>query len=170
MEYIDSLLLVEDSEDENEMPETSGFVDSKENLETVDRDVINMERSTTPNKTKGEPSPDWCKCKMCKPMIQEIENRCCGRVCCGTSTRRFKKLCLDPEILQLCVRNRADIRNDRENNGTAAFRKAAYRQYVLERYGYLGKGNCRVAPSCVVLCIKRQYPSATGVYMGFRTE
>ena len=39
-----------------------------------------------------------------------------------------------------------DIRNDPEDNSTRAFRKAAYRQYVLARYGHLGKGNRWVCP------------------------
>ena len=34
-----------------------------------------------------------------------------------------------------------------------AFRKAAYRQYILWVYDYLGRGNRRVAPSCVILKI-----------------
>ena len=60
------------------------------------------------------------------------------------------------------------IRNDRDDNSTQAFRKARYRQYVLDIYGYLGKGNRKVCPSCVVTVIWRHYPSHTGVYMGYR--
>ena len=100
-------------------------------------------------------------------MPLEIENKCCGQRCV-TSFARFTKLCLDPDVLQLCIRNRADIRNDRDDNSTRAFRKAAYRQYILDRYGYLGKGNRKVCPSYVVKTVRRHYPSQTGVYMGFR--
>jgi hypothetical protein len=39
---------------------------------------------------------------------------------------------------------------------------------MLARHGYLVKGNRRVCPSCVVLKIRQQYPSVTGVYMGYR--
>ena len=81
---------------------------------------------------------------------------------------RFMKLCIDPDVLELCIKNSADIKYDRENNSTRSFRKSAYRQYILDKYGYLGKGNRRVAPSCVVWKIRRHYPSTTGVYMGFK--
>ena len=87
---------------------------------------------------------------------------------CITLTSRFTKLCLDPDVLELCIRNRADIRNDHEDNSTRAFRKAAYRQFILARHGHLGKGNRRVCPSCVVLKIRERFPSVTGIYMGFR--
>ena len=76
--------------------------------------------------------------------------------------------CLDPEFLLLSSRNVGDIRNDPHDNSTRAFRKQAYRHYILDTYGYLGKGNRKVAPSCVVMCIRRHYPSPTGVYMGYR--
>ena len=49
------------------------------------------------------------------------------------------------------MRNTRDIRNDREDTSTRAFRKAAYRVFISARHGYLGKGNRRVCPSCVVL-------------------
>jgi hypothetical protein len=63
-------------------------------------------------------------------MPQEVENKCCKLKKCITLTSRFTKLCLDPDVLELCIRNRADIRNDHEDNSTRAFRKAAYRQYI----------------------------------------
>ena len=50
------------------------------------------------------------------------------------------------------------------------FRKAAYRNYILDTHGYLGKRKRKVVPSCCVLCIRRHYPSATGIYMGFRQQ
>ena len=62
------------------------------------------------------------------------------------------------------------MRNDREDNCHRAFRKASYRQYILDRYRYLGKGNRNVCFSCVVLGVWRNYPSQTGVYMGYRPE
>jgi len=111
---------------------------------------------------------DWCMCGHCRPMPQEIENKCCRLKDCITITDRFAKLCLDQDVLELCVRNMGEIRNDREDNSTRSFRKAAYRQFILARHGHLGKGNRRVCPSCVVLRIRRQYPSLTGVYMGYR--
>ena len=126
---------------------------------------------TTPNPsqdTSCRPVPDWCKCGKCRPMPQEVENKCCKQKKCITQTSRFAKLCLDPDVLELCIRNTSDIRNDREDNSTRAFRKAAYRQFIFAPHGHLGKGNRRVCPSCVVLKIRERFQSITGVYMGFR--
>ena len=64
-------------------------------------------------------------------------------------------------MLELCIRNTSDIRNDRKGNSTRAFRKAAYRLFILAWHGHLGKRKGRVCPSCVVL------KSITGVYMGY---
>ena len=85
-----------------------------------------------------------------------------------TLTQRFYKLCLDPDILHLSILNRADIRNDPVDNSTRQFRKAVYRQFILDKYGYLGRGNRKVVPFCAVWKVRCQYPSPTGVYMGFR--
>ena len=148
---VDSLLIMED--DENDVEPSEG-----------------TQGSGGSQPPQGEPTPDWCKCRHCQLMSQEIENKCCGLRKCITTSRPFQKLCLDLEVLELCIRNRADIRNDREDTSTSSFRKAVYRQFILERYGYLGKGNRKVAPSCVVIRVRRKYPSATGIYMGFRQE
>ena len=125
--------------------------------------------SSDPNPTpRSEPIPQWCKCGQCQTMPQDVENKCCRRRSCISLTRRFEKLCLDTEYLRLSARNVGEIRNDREDNSTRAFRKQAYRHFIIDTHGYLGKGNRRVAPSCVVCRIRRQYPSPTGVYMGFK--
>ena len=119
------------------------------------------------------PSPGtnlpWCKCGICQVMPQEIGNKCCGKRGCVTNHTRFQKLCLDPDAFQLAIRNRGNIQNDRDDNSTRSFRKASYRQYVLDRYGYLGKGNSKVCPSCVVKVIRQHYPFQTGVNMGLCT-
>ena len=75
-----------------------------------------------------------------------------GKKHCDTKKTRLKKLCLDPDYLELSIKSSADIRNDRQNNSTRSFRKAAYRHYILDKHGYLGKGRRKVAPH--VLCGK----------------
>ena len=112
--------------------------------------------------------PQWCKCGKCREMQRDIENKCCNKAECITSRRKFSKFCLDPENLEMVIKNTTDIRNDRRDNSTHAFRKAGYRQFVLWQHGYLGKGNRKVVPSCAVLCIRSKYPSPTGIYMGFK--
>ena len=135
---------------------------------------IGHQRVTKGNRKHGfhpssiTPSVPWCVCGMCRPMPQAVENKCCGLEICITTTSRFAKLCLDRDVLELCIRNTRDIRNDREDNSPRSFRKAAYRQFILARHGHLGKGNRRVCPSCCVLKIRGHFPSVTGVYMGFR--
>jgi len=116
------------------------------------------------------PVPEWCKCGRCRQMPRAIENICCKKKDCVTLTQRFYKLCLDPDILQLCILNRADIRNDPFDNSTRQFRKASYRQFILDKYGYLGRGNRKVVPSCAVWKVRGNFPSPTGVYMGFKDD
>ena len=41
---------------------------------------------------------------------------------------------------------------------------------TLSQYGYLGRGIRRVAPSCIVECVKNWFPSPDGVYMGYRSD
>jgi len=150
MEYIDSLLIMEDSDAEDDSLEPDEAFAGNENDDSSSQMPLT---TATPRRAKqSEPVPDWCKCNDCTQMPQEIENRCCGRRNCVTQARRFLKLCLDADVLEMCIRSRSDIRNDRENNSTSTFRKAAYRQYILEKYGYLGKGRRKVVP---ILCCSK---------------
>lgn len=160
MDYVDSLLLLE--------PEDENSSDQEPDLDANTSPV----RVPQPSRQSidQEPVPEWCKCTYCRTMPQEVENKCCGRRNCVSQGRRFRKLCLDAEYLQLCSKNTADIRNDRQDSSSRTFRKAAYRNYVLDTHGYLGKGKRKIVPSCCVLCIRRHYPSPTGVYMGFRAR
>lgn len=131
-----------------------------------------LERLRTPDRPRQPalPFPDWCKCGHCRQMPTEIENVCCREKNCITLTQRFHKLCLYPNILQLCSLNRSNITNYRYDKSTEQFRKAAYRLFILDKYGYLGRGNRKVIPSCVVWKVRSWYPSTTGVYMGFRVS
>ena len=152
MDYVDSLLLMEPEDESNNSA-------SPLSVPLSSTQVIDQ-----------EPVPEWWKCSCCCTMPQDMENKCCGRRNCVLQTRRFQKLCLDAECLLLCAKNTADIRNDRQDSSSRTFRKAAYRNYILDTHGYLGKRKRKVVPSCCVLCIRRHYPSATGIYMGFRQQ
>ena len=96
---------------------------------------------------------EWCVCGWCRPMPQAIENKCCQERTCITTSVRFGKLCLDADVLKLCIRNMGDIRNDRKDYSTRAFRKASYRQFILARHGHLGRGNRCVPFLC---CVKNK--------------
>ena len=63
----------------------------------------------------------WCKCGKCRIMSKEIEIMCCKTRKCVTENSRFQKVCLDAHVLELCIKNRADIKNDREDNSTRTF-------------------------------------------------
>ena len=56
MEYVDSLLIMED--DENDVEPSEG-----------------TQGSGGSQPPQGEPTPDWCKCRHCQPMSQKIENK-----------------------------------------------------------------------------------------------
>ena len=72
-------------------------------------------------------------------MSQEIENKCCGQQRCVTVHSRFHKLQTSFTLL-----SEIGETSGMTEKTTAQGRKAAYRQYILDRYGYLGKGNRKV--------------------------
>ena len=122
-----------------------------------------------PPATPG-PSPEWCKCGCCRLMETETENKCCDRVNCVTKMHSFSNICLDRDILEVCIKSRCDFRSDEFDFSMESFRKAGYRQFVMWRFGKLGHGNRRVVPSCVIWAIRDSFPSAIGRYMGFRSS
>ena len=87
-----------------------------------------------------------------------------------TSYSMFANVCLDREVLNLAIRSRCDIRAEEPDYSSNSYRKAAYRQYCLWKYGKLGSGNRQVLPSCTVLMIRHGYPAPNGVYLGFRAS
>ena len=64
-------------------------------------------RGTT--ETRNPDQPSWCICGNCQGMPREIENKCCRRRDCVILLRRFQKFCLDPENLEMCIKNTTDI-------------------------------------------------------------
>ena len=57
--------------------------------------------------------------------------------------------------------------NDRQDNSTLAFRKAAYRQFIFCQAWLFGQRQ-QTCPSFVVLRIRARFPSVTGIYMAYR--
>ena len=100
-------------------------------------------------------------------MQDERENVCYQKRTCVTSYVMFNTTCLDREVLQLAIRARCDIHADEPDYSTQSYRKAAYRQYTLWKYGKLGRWNQKILPSCVVTTIRQAYPAPDGNYMGF---
>lgn len=126
--------------------------------------------TTDPDPVPGSPGQEneWCICRVCRRMPDEQENVCCKKRTCVTSYVMFSNNCLDRGVLELAIRARCDIRAEETDYSAQSYRKAAYRQYALWKYGKLGSGNRKVLPSCVVGIVRRTYPSPDGRYMGFR--
>ena len=114
--------------------------------------------------------PPRCQCHICRPMESEQEKCCCKKHTCITSYTSFSNICLDREILEVCIKARRDIRVEEFNFTMESFHKAAYRQYALWTYGKLGRGNRRVIPACVVHLIRAAYLAPDGRYMGFKNN
>lgn len=112
--------------------------------------------------------PRWCKCGNCREMRDPDENVCCNKKECTTQYQIFGVLCLDRNVLENVIKTRCDIVSDDYEFSSNEYRKAGYRQYTIWQHGKLGKGNRRVCPSCIVLAIRRAYPSEDGNYMGFK--
>ena len=107
----------------------------------------------------------WC---VCVKMPTDDENKCCGRRICITSNKKFDKICLDRDILEVSIKYQADYRAEEITFHNNNFRKAAYYQFIMWRYGKLGRGNRKILPSCVVKMIRKDYPDSDEIYMGFR--
>ena len=111
MDYIHSLLIMEDDLDETNGRQTEdssqmGQLCTTNSANSGLRQVEETEASTS----AGDPSGShpavalpWCVCQQCRPMPQEIENKCCKLTTCITSTARFAKLRLDVDVLEMCV-------------------------------------------------------------------
>ena len=101
-------------------------------------------------------------------MDNPIENICCRQRCCVTMLAYFETGVLDATVLSIAKVNRSEIFVENPEYTPAAYRKAAYQQWVLWQHGYLGRSNRHVIPSCVIWAVHDRYPSSDGQYLGFR--
>ena len=88
---------------------------------------------------------------------------CCKMHPCITTSYVFHDTYLNRNVLTVCVIN--FFGDDVE---CLLQLISTYRQYILYIYGYLGRGNCKVASARVVLKIRDNYPSQDNNYLGFR--
>lgn len=110
----------------------------------------------------------WCKCGRCRPMPTPAENVCCKNRPCITTADIFHNIVLNRDILAVAIVHRADVYSDEPLYEPSDYRKAAYRQWTMWRCGYLGRGNRKVIPSCVVWAVRNKYPAPDGNYLGFK--
>jgi len=112
--------------------------------------------------------PPWCTCGRCHEMASPVEQVCCKSIPCISTTDIFHDTCLNRNVLTICILDRNDFYNDDDDLSPSNYRKAGYRQCVLYRHGYLGRGNRRVVPSCATWKIRDTYPLPDGSYQGFK--
>ena len=106
-------------------------------------------------------------------MFSIEEEVCCGQQpdSCVAQSADFELLVLEPAVVALAVRYRADffaLTDADEADHMRTMRHGAYRQFMLWTYGYLGRSNRRVVPSCCVWRIRDKYPSPFGQYTGYQ--
>ncbi len=108
MDYSQTLLVMEDDLDE-EVIEDAEMV---EEINTADEGNVGSGATPTAEQTAGNsdpgpsgsiPGPEWCVCGHCRPMPQEIENKCCRQRTCIALTAHFNKLCLEQDVMQLSI-------------------------------------------------------------------
>ena len=110
----------------------------------------------------------WCICNKCLNMGTPIENKCCWRTTCVTTTEPFETIVLDRDILSVAIVNRSDNFADEPDYAPSSYRKAAYWQWTMWQIGSTGRGNRRVIPSCVVQAVRNRYPAPDGIYLGYK--
>ncbi|KAL9976601.1 hypothetical protein ACROYT_G013922 [Oculina patagonica] len=85
MEYVDSLLIMEDGE-HDESGNANAFSEDTAGPSQAQQTVLTAGSGGSQQpRPPSEPTPSWCKCQQCQPMAQEVENRCCGYKNCTTN-------------------------------------------------------------------------------------
>ena len=126
-----------------------------------------IETLQEPQPPRQQP-PSSCICRKCHPMPTADENKCCRQSSCVTLQPCLQNLVLDREALSLAIVGQIDTLVDRMDFNSEGYCFVAYRQYILWQNGYLVRGNRRVVPSCATCSIRDKYPSADGIYTGFK--
>lgn len=114
--------------------------------------------------------PNWCTCGKCREMPTVEERVCCTGTPghCLSFRPEIAIVVLDPLVLGVARAYRNELLGGgRQIEPNNANRHAAYRQFVLRRYGRLGNRNRRAIPSCVVCRIRDTFPDPFGIYVGY---
>ncbi|XP_077312237.1 uncharacterized protein LOC143933189 [Lithobates pipiens] len=122
---------------------------------------------------------EWCKCRKCIPMPTSLESSCCPEINevvgsipegveCITHSESFEIYCVNEQNVRvntICLHLEGPPTVDPDNN--RRLRKTAYITFTAWIYGYLGKGNRRVIPSCAVNAVRNAIPDPSASYVGF---
>jgi hypothetical protein len=114
---------------------------------------------------------DWCICGYCidSQRMTDVERKCCRERHCVSRTKRCQNMVTDNDVVTTAANTYNDVTVRKKELDNKTLRHAAYRNYVMWKYGHLGKNNRVVIPSCVVWLIRNKWPAADGVYTGFKT-
>lgn len=122
---------------------------------------------------------DWCKCGACVAMPTNLESICCVEIenaspymenrTCLCEHEIFNFLCTREETVNIILRTIGEFRHPpAQKDANRLHRKTAYRGFTAWIHGYLGIGNRRPIPSCVVKKVRSAFPDPQGQYVGFR--
>ena len=90
MDYIDSLLIMEDDLDENQEDDDLGeFGESSIAGDGSDGPPEQDSSREIVQESLSKSAPNWCVCGRCRPMSQEVESKCCKNRKCITLTSRL---------------------------------------------------------------------------------
>lgn len=121
---------------------------------------------------------EWCKCGHCSIMPTNLESICCLEIenCepyiqgtqCITFHEFFSIFCTREDTVNLCFRMLGEFKKPPPKKEEKRLcRKTAYRAFTAWVHGYLGIGNRRPIPSCVVKKVRSAFPEESGEYLGF---
>ncbi|XP_033729534.1 P2X purinoceptor 7-like [Pecten maximus] len=148
--------------------------------EDITSEEENESDSADSNEVQDLHVDQWCDCGHCGQMPTNLECRCCcsfnlcqekmeqGNLTCITEHEAFQVNCLNRHVLELAFYEHLD------NNGPIGdeepvhelYRYIAYRRFVRWVWHRLGRKQRKVLPSCVVLKIRKTFPSED--YTGFK--
>lgn len=140
-----------------------------------DRGGVELARCLLQRSGDGEQPPqgpqgpqEWCTCGKCRYMDNPVERVCCKMRPCITTTDMFHDVALNRNVLAVGILSASDFYGNPVEFAPSNFRKSAYRQYIIFSHGYLGRGNRKVVPSCVLWKVRDNYPAPDNNYMGFK--
>ncbi|XP_077344560.1 P2X purinoceptor 7-like [Lithobates pipiens] len=122
---------------------------------------------------------DWCQCQCCIPMATQVESVCCretaevdgcipeGRKCITEADIFTSQIATEEHVRLMFTMLYLEERPVVDADNNRRLRKTAYRAFIAWIYGFLGKGNRRVIPSCAVKVVRQTFPDPNGSYVGF---
>ena len=80
----------------------------------------------------------------------------------------FHDIALNRNVLAVRILSASDFYGNPVEFTPSNFRKFAYSQYIIFSHGYLGRGNRKGVPSCVLWKVIDNYLVPDNKYMGFK--